>query len=49
MANSHHQAGFYSAEWNATDDDNKPVANGLYFYKLSAGHFNSIGKMMLLK
>ena len=49
MANSHHEAGFYSAVWNATDDDDRPVANGLYFYKLSAGHFNSIGKMMLLK
>jgi hypothetical protein len=49
MTNSHHEPGFYSALWNATDDDNRPVANGLYFYKLSAGHFNSIGKMMLLK
>jgi chitodextrinase len=49
MTNSHHEPGFYSAVWNATDDDNRPVANGLYFYKLSAGHFNSIGKMMLLK
>jgi hypothetical protein len=49
MINSHHEPGFYSALWNATDDDNRPVANGLYFYKLSAGHFNSIGKMMLLK
>ena len=44
-----HRAGFYNTTWNGTDDANRPVANGLYFYALSAGSFRDIGKMMLLK
>jgi hypothetical protein len=37
-------AGRYSVEWNATG-----VANGVYFYHLVAGEFQSIKKMVVLK
>ncbi|MCK4696464.1 MAG: T9SS type A sorting domain-containing protein, partial [Candidatus Cloacimonetes bacterium] len=39
----------FSVTWNGTDDYNKPVSSGVYFYKMKAGEYNSIKKMMLLK
>jgi hypothetical protein len=37
-------AGFHSIEWNASN-----FATGLYFYRITAGDFTSIKKMMLVK
>lgn len=42
-------AGNYSISWNGTDRQGKPVANGIYFYKLSNGKFSSTKKMILLR
>ena len=42
-------AGQYSVIWNGKDDSNKPVPSGVYFYKLKAGSFKKIGKMILVK
>ncbi|MCK5050294.1 MAG: hypothetical protein KAS53_01050 [Candidatus Cloacimonetes bacterium] len=39
----------YSVIWNGTDDSGKPVSSGIYFYKLRAGDFQQVKKMMLLK
>jgi len=35
--------------WDGTDNDNKPVSSGIYFYKLKIGEFEEIKKMILLK
>ncbi|MCK5052521.1 MAG: T9SS type A sorting domain-containing protein [Candidatus Cloacimonetes bacterium] len=39
----------YSVIWNGTDDNNKPVSSGLYFYKLKSGRYISTKKMILMK
>ncbi len=44
-----HHAGFHTDVWDGTDAHNRPVGNGLYFYRLTADRFHSVGKMMLLK
>ncbi len=39
----------YSVTWNGTDQDNKPVSSGVYFYKLKSNTFEMNRKMLLLK
>ncbi len=38
-----------SITWDGTDDSGKPVGSGIYFYKLKAGNFTSVRKMLLMK
>jgi hypothetical protein len=42
-------AGHHSVKWDATDNQGKPVASGIYFYRIQAG--NSVGqkKVVLVK
>ena len=36
--------------WNGTDDDNKPVSSGIYFYQLRVdGNSKAVNKMILIK
>ncbi len=50
LVNQHQEAGEYSAQWNGTDEQNNPVASGVYFYKLSDDHGNNkVQKCLLLK
>ncbi|MCX7985034.1 MAG: T9SS type A sorting domain-containing protein [Bacteroidetes bacterium] len=41
--------GRYRVVWNGRDDGNRPVASGVYFYRLLAGEYVSTKKMILLK
>lgn len=38
-----------SVVWNGTSFEEKPVSSGVYFYKLKAGNFSKVKKMLLLK
>lgn len=42
-------AGQHSVVWNGTDESGTEVASGLYFYKMKAGKYTNIKKMLLLK
>ena len=42
-------AGRYSVEWDARNRFGKPVAAGVYFYRLTAGTFVETRKMVLVK
>jgi hypothetical protein len=44
LVNSQLNPGRYSAEWNGSD-----LASGMYFYKIEAGSFSQIKKMVLIK
>ncbi len=49
LVESPHEAGRYSVQWNATDFSGRPVASGLYFYRIKAGNFARTQKMILLQ
>ncbi len=38
-----------SATWDGTDDSNKPVSSGIYFYKLKTDNLEKMRKMILIK
>ncbi len=42
-------AGTHQVVWNGKDDNHKPVSSGIYFYKLEAGYYQKVKKMILLK
>ena len=49
LVNSEQAGGSYSITWNGTNDYNQKVSSGIYLYKLSAGNFVTVKKMMLVK
>ena len=43
------QAGQYVKVWNGEDEDGRPMASGIYFYRMETPEFIQCRKMMLLK
>ena len=42
-------SGEHSVMWDGRDDNYQPVGSGIYFYKLKAGDFQKVRKMILMK
>ena len=42
-------AGYYQVQWDSRDDYGRPVAAGVYLYRLEAGDFAQVRKLLLLK
>lgn len=42
-------AGNYSLVWDGSDNEGRPAATGVYLYRLEAGEFSEVKKMLLLK
>ena len=41
--------GSHQVVWDGKDENNQPVASGIYLYKLEAGGYSKTKKMILLK
>lgn len=41
--------GTYSVDWDATDLFDRPVASGIYFYRMEVGDYSSTRKMVLVR
>jgi hypothetical protein len=42
-------SGDHSVEWDATDQSGRPVASGIYFYRMTAGEASFTRKMTLIR
>ena len=42
-------AGRYVVQWDATNDNQQSLSSGVYFYRIHAGDFLKVKKMLLLK
>ena len=49
LVNEERRAGEYSIVWNGRDDHGNSVASGVYFYRMRAGDYHSIRRMILMK
>jgi len=45
----HYTAGTYEAVWDARDDMGREMSSGMYIYRISAGDYVSVKKMLLMK
>jgi hypothetical protein len=44
-----YQAGYYQVVWDGRDQFGNSVSSGLYIYRLTAGEFNELRKMVFIK
>ena len=42
-------AGRYEMQWDATNNNGQSLSSGVYFYRLQAGEFQEVKKMLLMK
>ncbi len=49
LVNDNMAAGSYTATWDGLNDHGQQVGSGIYLYKMDAGQFTSVKKMILLK
>jgi hypothetical protein len=49
LVNQSLSPGHHTATWNGTNDNGRPVASGIYFYRLSTSEATATRKMILLR
>jgi hypothetical protein len=49
LTSSVHQPGFYSTQWNGTNDMGSAVSSGVYICKINSDRYTAIKKMILMK
>jgi hypothetical protein len=49
LAEGKHEAGRYQIVWNATNDIGESLSSGMYIYRIQAGDFVSVKKLVLMK
>ena len=49
LVNQDLTAGYHRAVWDATDDLGRPLSGGLYIYRINAGGYSKMMKMVLIK
>ena len=41
--------GEHSVVWNGRDENGRSVSSGVYFYRMTAGEYQSVKRMVLMK
>ena len=42
-------SGNFQVVWNGKDENNRPVSSGVYYYRMNAGSYNAMRKMLLVE
>ncbi len=43
------EAGYHTVTWDGANEAGQSVSSGIYFYKIEAGHFRQVHKMLLVR
>jgi len=49
VVHDYHYPGLFSAVWDGRDEQGETVSSGVYFYRMMAGEYSSVRKMLILK
>ncbi|HUU29412.1 MAG TPA: carboxypeptidase regulatory-like domain-containing protein [archaeon] len=49
LIDRYHEAGTYNVQWDGRDSKGGKLSSGVYFYRMNAGAFTRVRKMVLLK
>jgi hypothetical protein len=49
LVNEVMEAGYHQVQWNGRDGNQRTVASGVYFYRIHAGNYNNVMRMLMLK
>jgi len=49
LVDKEQKPGFYTVVWSARDDSGRPAGTGIYYFRLQAGDFVQVKKMLLIK
>lgn len=49
LVEGHQAAGYRAVRWDGTDENGLEVSGGIYFYRLKAGGYSDINKMILMR
>jgi len=48
LVNTNLDAGLHQVVWQGFDDTGKQISSGIYFYKMRAGKYTDIRKMIMM-
>jgi thermitase len=49
LVDDHQSSGHKTVQWDGKDENGDPAASGIYLYRIDAGEFSEVKKMMLVK
>jgi len=49
LVSQYQEAGYYTIPWDATSDAGQKVGSGIYFYRIQAGKYSAVRKMVLVR
>jgi hypothetical protein len=49
LVHDYHYPGLFSAVWDGRDEQGETVSSGVYFYRMTAGEYSDVRKMLILK